>query len=167
MSILKGILHHWNKTTSAYDTIHPETESAYITDWNEGIGKTLASTALGTLVSTLTSDSLFATLLKKAMTALGVKYLVAQNGYVCLGDIFGGIIIQWGNFQIPASTKNYIWQLPLGMKAIYAAFAFVADNETETDYRISAGTLAPAAAQFISTIGTRNTATYAFVIGVS
>ena len=96
MSILKGILHHWNKTTSAYDTIHPETESAYITDWNEGIGKTLASTALGTLVSTLTSDSLFATLLKKAMTALGVKYLVAQNGYVCLGDIFGGIIIQWG-----------------------------------------------------------------------
>ena len=53
------------------------------------------------------------------------------------------------------------------MKAIYAAFAFVADNETETDYRISAGTLAPAAAQFISTIGTRNTATYAFVIGVS
>lgn len=53
------------------------------------------------------------------------------------------------------------------MKAIYAAFAFVADSETETDYRISAGALMPTAAQFISTIGTRNTSTYAFVIGAS
>ena len=37
MSILKGILHHWNKTTKSYDTIHPETEVAQITDWNNGI----------------------------------------------------------------------------------------------------------------------------------
>ena len=37
MSILKGILHHWNKTSSAYDTIHPETEVAQVTDWNTGI----------------------------------------------------------------------------------------------------------------------------------
>lgn len=96
MSILKAILHRWNKTSSAYDTIHPETEVAQVADWNQGIVNTLANTALATLVSTLTSDSLFATLLKKAMTALGVKYLAAQNGYVCLGDIFGCIIIQWG-----------------------------------------------------------------------
>nr|DAO06882.1 MAG TPA: hypothetical protein [Caudoviricetes sp.] len=34
MGILKGILHHWNKTSSAYDTIHPETEVAQVTDWN-------------------------------------------------------------------------------------------------------------------------------------
>jgi hypothetical protein len=43
MSILKGILHHWNKTTKSYDTIHPETESAQVTDWNQGIVNTLAS----------------------------------------------------------------------------------------------------------------------------
>lgn len=111
MSILKGILHHWNKTTKSYDTIHPETEVAQVTDWNKGIGATLASTALGSLVSTLTSDSLFATLLKKAMTALGVKYLAATNGYVCLGDIFGGIIIQWGIFQITNGSGSFT--LPL------------------------------------------------------
>ena len=86
MGILKGILHHWNKTTKSYDTIHPETEVAQITDWNNGIVNTLASTALGTLVSTLTSDSLLATMIKKVLTATGVKYNIAQNGYLCFGD---------------------------------------------------------------------------------
>lgn len=97
MGILKGILHHWNKTTKSYDTIHPETEVAQITDWNNGIVNTLASTALGTLVSTLTSDSLLATMIKKVLTATGVKYNIAQNGYLCFGSLFGGLIIQWGN----------------------------------------------------------------------
>ena len=96
MSILKGIMHHWNKTKNDYDIIHPETDYKKITDWNEGIVATLASTALGTLVSTLTSDSLLATMIQKVLTATGVKYNIAQNGYVCFGSLFGNIIIQWG-----------------------------------------------------------------------
>lgn len=95
MSILKGIMHHWNKTTKSYDTIHPETDYKKITDWNEGIVATLASTALGTLVSTLTSDSLLATMIQKVLTATGVKYNIAQNGYVSFGSFYGGLIIQW------------------------------------------------------------------------
>lgn len=65
MSILKVILHHWNKTTQSYDNFHPETEVSQVTDWNQGIVNTLASTALGGLVNTLTSDSLLATMIKK------------------------------------------------------------------------------------------------------
>lgn len=108
MSILKGILHHWNKTNSAYDTIHPETEVAQITDWNRGIVNTLASTALGTLVNTLTSDSLLATMIQKVLTATGVKYNMAQNGYICLGSLFGGLIIQWGTSDaIKIGDGNY------------------------------------------------------------
>lgn len=107
MSILKSILHHYNKTTKSYDTLHPETESAQITDWNQGIVNTLASTALGTLVSTLTSDSLLATMIQKVLTASGVKYNIAQNGYICFGEFFGGLILQWG---IPSFTVNATYE---------------------------------------------------------
>ena len=96
MSILKGILHHWNKTSSAYDTIHPETEVAQVTDWNTGIVNTLASTGLSSLVNVLSSDSLLALLIKKVFDATGVKYSLGQNGYVCFGLFFGGLLIQWG-----------------------------------------------------------------------
>ena len=95
MSILKGILHHWNKTTKSYDTIHPETEVAQITDWNNGIVNALASTGLSSLVNVLSSDSLLALLIKKVFDAMGVKYSLSQDGYVCFGSLFGGLIIQW------------------------------------------------------------------------
>ena len=90
MSILKGILHHWNKTTKSYDTIHPETESAQITDWHQGI------------VNTLTSDSLLAKMIQKVFSAAGLKYNIEQNGYICFGKNFGGLILQWGKF-LPAN----------------------------------------------------------------
>lgn len=96
MGILKGILHHWNKTSKAYDTIHPETEVAQITDWDNGIVNTLASTALGGLVTTLSSDSLLAKLIGKVLTASGARYQSGSNGYICFGSYFGNHIIQWG-----------------------------------------------------------------------
>lgn len=108
MSILKGVLHHWNKTTKSYDTIHPETEVARVTDWNQGIVNTLASTALGGLVNTLTSDSLLATMIKKVLTATGVKYSMGQNGYFCFGSLFGGLIIQWGSATI-SNGSNFVY----------------------------------------------------------
>ena len=119
MSILKGILHHWNKTTKSYDTIHPETEVAQITNWNQGIVNTLASTALGTLVNTLTSDSLLATMIQKVLTATGVKYNMAQNGYICLGSLFGGLIIQWVHALASDRNVGHDFTLPLSC-SVYA-----------------------------------------------
>ena len=119
MSILKSILHHYNKTTKSYDTLHPETESAQITDWNQGIVNTLASTALGGLVSTLTSDSLLAKMIQKVLEATGVKYSLGQNGYVCFGSLVGNLIIQW--VSALASDKNigHDFNLPLSC-SVYA-----------------------------------------------
>lgn len=114
MSILKSILHHYNKTTKSYDTLHPETESAQITDWNQGIVNTLASTALGGLVSTLTSDSLLAKMIQKVLEATGVKYSLNQNGYVCFGSLVGGLIIQW-IYSYASGTTTV--QLPITMAA--------------------------------------------------
>ena len=113
MSILKGILHHWNKTNSAYDTIHPETEVSQVTDWNQGIVNTLASTALGGLVNTLTSDSLLAKMIQKVLEATGVKYSLGQNGYVCFGSLVGGLIIQWG-----VSYETQTLTLPIQRKIL-------------------------------------------------
>lgn len=100
MSILKSIMHHWNKTTNSYDTLHPETESAQITDWHSGIMASLASTTLGTVVSAVTTDSVLGKLIKLLLDDSGVKYLIDTNGYVCFGSLFGGLIIQWGNCAI-------------------------------------------------------------------
>lgn len=113
MSILKGILHHWNKTSSAYDTIHPETEVAQITDWNTGIVNTLASTGLSSLVNVLSSDCLLALLIKKVFDATGVKYSLGQNGYVCFGSLVGGLIIQWGESTSPIT-------FPIAFNILYA-----------------------------------------------
>lgn len=114
MGILKGILHHWNKTSSAYDTIHPETEVAQVTDWNTGIVNTLASTGLSSLVNVLSSDSLLALLIKKVFDATGVKYSLGQNGYVCFGSLVGGLIIQWGTIILYSGTGKII--LPISAK---------------------------------------------------
>ena len=126
MSILKSILHHYNKTSASYDTLHPETEVAQITDWSQGIVNTLASTALGSLISTLSSDSLMAKLMKLVFDATGVKYLMDTNGYICFGSLFGGLIIQWGTAGTTSHfpNKQCTFALPIAFPtACYSALA--------------------------------------------
>lgn len=40
--------------------------------------------------------------------ALGITGLMAQNGYICLGKLFGGLILQWGN-----GSANVVLFLPI------------------------------------------------------
>lgn len=155
MSILKGILHHWNKTTQSYDTIHPETEVAQVTDWNQGIVNTLASTALGTLVNTLTSDSLLATMIQKVLTATGVKYSMGQNGYICFGSLFGGLIIQWVSLTIVANNNSASMAWPIQFNDVFrkvgsrnadnAASQFEAYDANNTIVRVHVSTNATGA----------------------
>lgn len=113
MSILKSIMHHWNKTTNSYDTLHPETESAQITDWHSGIMSSLASKTLGTVVDAITTDSVLGQLLKMVLTASGVKYNIATNGYICFGSFFGGLIIQWGTVSMGSDKQSTAFTYPI------------------------------------------------------
>ena len=109
MSILKSILHRWNKDSKSYDTLHPETEVAQITDFADGIVSKLAATTAISAISALQTDSWFGKMMKWVLDASGVKYLIDTNGYVCFGSLFGGLIIQW----IFVARENQVNNVPL------------------------------------------------------
>ena len=76
-----------------------------IENLGDDIVKKLALTTTISAVTALQTNSWFGQLLKLVLTASGVKYSIATNGYVCLGEFFGGLIIQWGT--ITTSNKGY------------------------------------------------------------
>lgn len=121
MSIIKSILHKYNATSKAYDTLHPETESAQITDWHSGIIASLASKTLGTVVDAITTDSVLGKLIKMLLNASGVKYLIDTNGYICFGEYFGGLIIQWICVTLQNAPADYA--LPITMEKPISAVA--------------------------------------------
>lgn len=118
MSILKSILHRWNSTNKEYDTLHPETEAAQVTDWHESVIGSLASKVLPAVVSELTTDSVMGKLMKMLLTASGVKYSIDTNGYVCLGSFFGGLIIQWRNDVRSNTAFSYPIAFPKAVTAL-------------------------------------------------
>lgn len=128
MSILKSILHRWNKDSKSYDTLHPETDSAQITDWHSGIMASLASTTLGTVVSAVTTDSVLGKLIKLLLDASGVKYLIDTNGYVCFGSFFGGLIIQWG---VAYENKSNAVSLPITATILALVATHISDTYTQ------------------------------------
>lgn len=112
MSVLKSILHHWNSTSKAYDTLHPETEVGQITDFGKGLLNQLAATTAQSVISALQTNSWFGQLLKLVLNASGVKYNIDTNGFVCLGSFFGGLTIQWVDVAMGSSTTRTIpWPL--------------------------------------------------------
>jgi hypothetical protein len=130
MDIIKSILHVFKKSDNAFKVMHPETESACITDWNTGIVNTLASTGLSSIVNVLSSDSLLVLLIKKVFDATGVKYSIGQNGYVCFGSLVGGLIIQWGNASINDGKSYGDFSLPLSVSDVLAVFALDYDTSS-------------------------------------
>lgn len=84
-------------THDASDTAHEIRFKLFekITDFGNDLIKNLALTTAISAITALETNSWFGQLLKMVLTASGVKYNIAQNGYVCLGDFFGGLIIQW------------------------------------------------------------------------
>ena len=136
MSILKSILHRWNKDSKSYDTLHPETEVAQITDFADGIVSKLAATTAISAISALQTDSWFGKMMKWVLDASGVKYLIDTNGYVCFGSLFGGLIIQWGDFE-SNKANNSEKTLPIAFAS--ALYVVVITDTVSSGYPLSYG----------------------------
>lgn len=58
---------------------------------------------------------------------LGVNWLIAQNGYICLGKLFGGLIMQWGMSEytsLQANVDNTI-KYPITITEVYCLIPFL------------------------------------------
>ena len=93
-------------TTRTELAAHDESDAAHenrfklfekIATLGDDIIKKLALTTTITAIKALETNSWFGQLLKMVLTASGVRYLAAQNGYICFGSFFGNLIIQWGH----------------------------------------------------------------------
>lgn len=144
MAIIKnGRINLWNAVKKQFEVVHPETETARITDFADGIVQKLALTSAMTAVTALQTDSWFGKLLKMALTDSGVKYSIAENGYVCFGELFGGLIIQWGydgsNSQINGNISSYEVTIPINCSSAFAWAAGGSGDDATNILSISKG----------------------------
>ena len=105
--------------------------------WAGGFFKKLAVVAITTAVTVLTPSAdannqqpattswvrtQFKSILEGVLSASGVKYNIAQNGYVCLGAFFGGLILQWGKVVTAnGGIQNVSIALPITVSTILTA----------------------------------------------
>lgn len=125
-------------THNASDTAHETRFKLFekIADFGNDIIKKLALTTAITAITALETGSWFGQLLKMVLTASGVKYNIAQNGYVCLGSFFGGLIIQWVDiyFETGVKTVNVNWPVTATFLCGVAAHAGSTNIESWLDY---------------------------------
>lgn len=56
------------------------------------------------------------------LETLGIRYNIAQNGYICLGKLFGDAIIQWGlSGEDKGSSGGANFIFPINFNTIYVA----------------------------------------------
>ena len=73
---------------------------------------------------------------KFTVPALGVSGLMAQNGYINFGKLFGGLIVQWIN--VLAAPGTSIHNLPVSFSVGLSAFLTRAAAETDVNASVSA-----------------------------
>ena len=124
-SWVRGLLNHWKSF-----------KVSQVSDFAEGIIQKLALTTTISAISALQTNSWFGQLLKMVLTASGVKYNIAQNGYVCLGSFFGGLIIQWG---ITATNDSGFstWVYPLNYPNRALTISVAIQDTQDTQEHIS------------------------------
>ena len=96
----------------------------------DDIIKKLALTTTITVITALQTNSWFGQLLKMVLNASGVKYSMAPNGYICLGEFFGGLIIQWGLIESLVGDNPSSAELPLSLQNVLCGLAVQYNNDS-------------------------------------
>lgn len=124
---------------AAFDK-HNKEENAHsgilqkISTLGDDIIKKLALTTTIAAISALQTNSWFGQLLKMVLTASGVKYNIEQNGYICLGSFFGGLIIQWGKCENSnASHKSIYYPLTVSTPLAIALSSDQMSDQKKTE----------------------------------
>lgn len=101
------------------DSAHENRFSLFqkISTLGDEIIKKLALTTTITVITALQTNSWFGQLLKMVLNASGVKYSMAQNGYICLGEFFGGLIVQWINTTATRSGVKFSYPISMNLYA--------------------------------------------------
>lgn len=94
-----------------------------IADFGNDLIKKLALTTTISAVTALQTDSWFGQLLKMVLTASGVRYNIAENGYVCFGSFFGGLIIQWGYASMGSAEQSTTFTYPIAFPGRFLSAA--------------------------------------------
>ena len=87
------------------------------------VAKLLATTAA--TITSLSTSSLFYRFLAQALSVAGVQYNLSNSSawYICLGSLFGGLIIQGGVTTTDATTHQVDVTLPVAFVGVYQSLA--------------------------------------------
>ena len=122
---------------NALETAHENRFKLFekISDLADDIIKKLTLTTAITAITALETNSWFGQLLKMALTASGVKYNIAQNGYICFGSFFGGLIIQWGSYDSESYYTNITFPIAFhdGVYVVHFSDAIVSASLNRDD----------------------------------
>lgn len=98
-----------------------------IADFGNDIIKKLALTTTISAISALQTNSWFGQLLKMVLTASGVKYNIASNGYICFGSFFGNLILQWGESICSGTNGIITFPIAANVKVMFSNDVVYAD----------------------------------------
>lgn len=136
-----SILNHYIENHNEDNTTHAnlfktlfnitEVNATKIKDKIKSYGKEVVQELFG--IASATTDNIKSKVKEWAQEQIetwlesqGIRYNIAQNGYICLGHFFGDAIIQWGMFVTNVEQgKNNTFTFPIAFKNnLYFYWAF-------------------------------------------
>ena len=118
-----------------------------VKNWAGGFFKKLAVGAITTAVTVLTPAAdannqqpattgwvraQFQSILTTVLSAAGLKYNIARNGYICFGALFGGLILQWRPTPgISTEKRIHAYPIAFSTTVLYAHAVWYAGVEYE------------------------------------